>query len=189
MISAQKMGAGVMRDCLPHSLPHNFACAVPKNTSSEGKVPFSTLETEELAAVAHRSTLGECKLQTIATMSQQDGGSRDQQNAIESRFSSELMEARETYKAAKRQFKTRAGQRMVKIFMWRGCSIGVGRRDVLDSGCHVADRAQAEQGRGRAERCSCLGGCVLRIMLLELDERSPQRTFPEQDQNGTGTPL
>jgi hypothetical protein len=104
------MGAGVMRDCLPHSLPHNFACAVPKSTSSEGKVPSSTLETEELAAVAHRSTLGECKLQTIATMSQQDGGSVDQQNAIESRLSSELMEARETFKAAKRQFKTGAGQ-------------------------------------------------------------------------------
>ena len=44
----------------------------------------------------------------------------------------------------------------------RDCSIGVGRRHVLDSGCHVADWAQAEQGRGRAERCSCLGGCVLR---------------------------
>ena len=104
------MGAGVMRDCLPHSLPHNFACTVPKSTSSEGKVPSSTLETEELAAVAHRSTLGECKLQTIATTSWQDGGSRDQQNAIESRLSSELMEARETYEAAKCQFKTRAGQ-------------------------------------------------------------------------------
>ena len=52
--------------------------------------------------------------------------------------------------------------RLVKIFMRRDCSIGVGRQDVLDSGCHVADRAQAEQGRGRAERCSCLGGCVLR---------------------------
>jgi serine/threonine-protein kinase len=36
--------------------------------------------------------------------------------------------------------------RLVKIFMRRGCSIGVSRRDVLDSGCHVADRAQAEQG-------------------------------------------
>ena len=53
-------------------------------------------------------------------------------------------------------------ERLVKIFMRRDCSIGVGRQGVLDSGCHVADRAQAEQGRGRAERCSCLGGCVLR---------------------------
>jgi hypothetical protein len=52
--------------------------------------------------------------------------------------------------------------RLVKIFMRRGCSIGVGRQDVLDSGCHVADQAQAEQGQGRAERCSCLDGCVLR---------------------------
>jgi len=52
--------------------------------------------------------------------------------------------------------------RLVKIFMRRDCSIGVGRQDVLDSGCHVADRAQAEQGQGRAARCSCLGGCVLR---------------------------
>ena len=59
---------------------------------------------------------------------------------------------------------SRAGNcppRLVKIFMRRDCSIGVGRRDVLDSGCHVADPAQAEQGQGRAERCSCLGGCVL----------------------------
>src|SRR6516165_8859254 len=52
--------------------------------------------------------------------------------------------------------------RLVKIFMRRDCSSGVGRQDVLDSGCHVADRAQAEQGRGRAARCSCLDGCVLR---------------------------
>jgi len=55
-----------------------------------------------------------------------------------------------------------SGARLVKIFMRRDCSIGVGRQDVLDSGCHVADRVQAEQRRGRAERCSCLGGCVLR---------------------------
>jgi len=52
--------------------------------------------------------------------------------------------------------------RMVKIFMRRGCSTGVSRQGVLDSGCHVADRAQAELGRGRAARCSCLDGCVLR---------------------------
>jgi len=57
---------------------------------------------------------------------------------------------------------TMTSARVVKIFMRRDCSIGVGRQDVLDSGCHVADRAQAEQGRGRAARCSCLGGCVLR---------------------------
>ena len=53
-------------------------------------------------------------------------------------------------------------ERMVKIFMRRGCSTGVSRQGVLDSGCHVADRAQAELGRGRAARCSCLGDCVLR---------------------------
>jgi small GTP-binding protein len=53
-------------------------------------------------------------------------------------------------------------ERMVKIFMRRGCSTGVSRQGVLDSGCHVADRAQAELGRGRAVRCSCLDGCVLR---------------------------
>jgi hypothetical protein len=52
--------------------------------------------------------------------------------------------------------------RLVKIFMRRDCSIGVSRRDVLDSGCHVADQAQAQEGQGRAERCSCLGDCVLR---------------------------
>jgi hypothetical protein len=38
--------------------------------------------------------------------------------------------------------------------MRRDCSIGVGRRDVLDSRCQVADRPQAEQGRGRAEFCT-----------------------------------
>ena len=51
--------------------------------------------------------------------------------------------------------------RLVKIFMRRGYSTGVSRPGVLDSGCHVADRAQAELGRGRAERCFCLGGFVL----------------------------
>jgi hypothetical protein len=56
----------------------------------------------------------------------------------------------------------RGSYRLVKIFMRRDCSIGVGRRDVLDSGCHVTHRAPAEQGRGRAARCSLLGGCVLR---------------------------
>ena len=36
---------------------------------------------------------------------------------------------------------------MVKIFMRRGCSTGVSRRDVLDSGCHVADRLKPSGGR------------------------------------------
>ena len=52
--------------------------------------------------------------------------------------------------------------RMVKTFMRRDCSTGVSRQGILDSGCHVANRAQAEQGQGRAARCSCLDGCVLR---------------------------
>jgi len=60
------------------------------------------------------------------------------------------------------QLLLRIGARLVKIFMRRGCSTGVSRQGVLDSGCHVAHRAQAEQGQGRAARCSCLGGCVLR---------------------------
>src|SRR5215472_1976190 len=51
--------------------------------------------------------------------------------------------------------------RMVKIFMRRGCSTGVSRRGVLDSGCQIADRVHAEQERGRAKRYSYLGGCVL----------------------------
>jgi len=42
--------------------------------------------------------------------------------------------------------------RLVKIFMRRDCSTGVSRQGVLDSGCHVADRAQAEKGQGRAAR-------------------------------------
>ena len=45
--------------------------------------------------------------------------------------------------------------------MRRGCSTEVSRRGVLDSGFQVADWAQAEQGRGRAERCSYLGGFSL----------------------------
>jgi hypothetical protein len=55
---------------------------------------------------------------------------------------------------------------LVKIFMRRDCSIGVSRRDVLDSGCHGADRARAEQGQGRA-------AAFFVIMLLELDGRFP----------------
>ena len=46
--------------------------------------------------------------------------------------------------------------------MRRGCSTGVSRRGVLDNGCHVGGRAQAGPRQGRAERCSCLGDCVLR---------------------------
>jgi hypothetical protein len=51
-------------------------------------------------------------------------------------------------------------RRLVKIFMRRDHSIGVGRRDALDSKCHVADLAQAEQGQGRAERFPCPGDSV-----------------------------
>src|SRR5262249_56425715 len=51
--------------------------------------------------------------------------------------------------------------RLVKIFMQRDCSIEVVRRDALDSRCHVGNRAQAEQGKGRAERYSFPGDCVL----------------------------
>ena len=69
--------------------------------------------------------------------------------------------------------------------MRRDCSIGVGRQDVLDSGCHVADRAQAEQGAEEQNVVVLtLAVAFFVIMLLELDERSPQRTFPEQDQMG-----
>jgi hypothetical protein len=40
-------------------------------------------------------------------------------------------------------YKRHGTTRLVKIFMRRGCT-GVSRRGVLDSGCHVADWAQAE---------------------------------------------
>jgi hypothetical protein len=53
-------------------------------------------------------------------------------------------------------------RRLVKIFMRRDCSIGVGRRDVLDSGWPRRRPGSSRAGAGRAERCSCLGGCVLR---------------------------
>src|SRR6516164_4649660 len=42
--------------------------------------------------------------------------------------------------------------------MRRDCNTEVSRRGALDSGCQVADWAQGEQGQGRAQRCSCLGG-------------------------------
>jgi hypothetical protein len=56
----------------------------------------------------------------------------------------------------------RGGHPYGQIFMRGGYSTGVSRPGILDTGCHVADRAQAERERGRAERCSCLDGCVLR---------------------------
>ena len=40
--------------------------------------------------------------------------------------------------------------RLVKIFMRRDCSNGVGRQDVLDSGCHVADRGSSGAGAGKS---------------------------------------
>src|SRR6516162_3543827 len=53
---------------------------------------------------------------------------------------------------------TATQSRLVKIFMRRECNTEVSRRGALDSGCQVADWAQGEQGQGRAQRCSCLGG-------------------------------
>jgi hypothetical protein len=69
---------------------------------------------------------------------------------------------------------------LVKIFMRGGYSSGVSRPGVLDSGCHVAGRAQAELGRGGAERCFCFDGCVLPIMLAEVFHGAAQRAFPKQ---------
>ena len=43
---------------------------------------------------------------------------------------------------------------LVKIFMRLGCSTEVSRRAILDSGCHVADWAHAEQGRESLRRIS-----------------------------------
>jgi hypothetical protein len=57
--------------------------------------------------------------------------------------------------------------------MRRDCSIGVGRQGVLDSGCHGADRAQAEQGREEQHVVLALVVAFFVIMLLELDERFP----------------
>jgi hypothetical protein len=82
-----------------------------------------------------------------------------------------------------------ARTRLVKIFMRRDCSIGVSRRDVLDSGYHVAHRAQAEQGRGRAERCSCLGGCVLGDNAPGTGSALSLKDGPRTGSDGTGTPL
>jgi hypothetical protein len=79
--------------------------------------------------------------------------------------------------------------RLVNIFMRRDCSIGVGRQDVLDSGCHVADPAQTEQGRGRAARCSCLDGCVLRDNALGTGGALSLTSVPRTGSDGTGTPL
>src|SRR6516225_7595279 len=79
--------------------------------------------------------------------------------------------------------------RMVKIFMRRGCSTGVSRQGVLDSACHVADRAQAELGRGRAARCSCLDGCVLRDNALGTGGALSLTSVPRTGSGGTSTPL
>ena len=62
--------------------------------------------------------------------------------------------------------------------MRRDCSIGVGHQDVLDSGCHVADRAQAEQGAEEQNVVVLtLAVAFFVIMLLELGERCPQQVF------------
>jgi hypothetical protein len=65
--------------------------------------------------------------------------------------------------------------------MRRGCT-GVSRRCILDTRCHVADSAQAEQGREEQNVILAWVVAFCVIMLLELDERFPQRGFPEQDQ-------
>jgi len=49
----------------------------------------------------------------------------------------------------------------------------VSRQDVLDSGCHVADRTQAGQGREEQNVVLALMVAFLVIMLLKLDERFP----------------
>jgi len=70
-----------------------------------------------------------------------------------------------------------------------GCSTGVSRRGVVDSGCHFADRAQAEQGRGRAAHCSfawMVPFCM--TMLLELGERFRNEASPTRI-SGIGTLL
>ena len=59
---------------------------------------------------------------------------------------------------------------MVKIFIRRGCSRGVNRRGVLDSGWHVADRAQVEQGAEDQNVVLTLAVAFFVIMLLELGE-------------------
>jgi hypothetical protein len=41
-------------------------------------------------------------------------------------------------------------RRLVKVFMRRDCTTGVSRQAVLNNGCHVAHRAQAEQGLGKS---------------------------------------
>ena len=68
--------------------------------------------------------------------------------------------------------------------MRRGCSSGVNRRGVLDSGCHVADRAQVERGAEKQNVVLSLAVAFFVIMLLELGQRCPQQVFLEQDQMG-----
>ena len=61
--------------------------------------------------------------------------------------------------------------------MRRGSSTGVSRRGVLDSGCHVADRAQVERGAEKQNVVLSLAVAFFVIMLLELGERCPQQVF------------
>jgi hypothetical protein len=73
---------------------------------------------------------------------------------------------------------------LVKIFMRRGCSTGVSRRAF--STADATSPTGLKPSRGGEEQNVVLGlmvaFCV--IMLWELGERFPQRTFPEQDQMG-----
>jgi hypothetical protein len=73
---------------------------------------------------------------------------------------------------------------MVKIFMRRGCGSGVNRQGVLDSGWHVADRAQVERGAEELNVVLTLAVVFFVIMLLKLGQRCPRQLFLEQDQMG-----
>jgi hypothetical protein len=74
--------------------------------------------------------------------------------------------------------------RLVKIFMRRDCRIGAGAKAF--STADATSPTGLKRSRGREEQNVVLTLVVgfLVIMLLELDERFPQRTFPEQDQMG-----
>jgi hypothetical protein len=62
---------------------------------------------------------------------------------------------------------------MVKIFMRCGCSTGVSRQGVLDSGCHATPGLKPSRGMEEQNVVLALMVAFCVIMLLELGERFP----------------
>src|SRR5215469_5935737 len=60
--------------------------------------------------------------------------------------------------------------RLVKIFMRRGCSTGVSRRGVLDSGCQIADRFMRSRS---GEEQNVILTLVVAFFLIQVSNTTP----------------